>query len=258
VISITGTTAVIPTFNESDNIVEMAETIFRLYPDIHVLVVDDNSPDGTADLVRRLQPKYPNLTLLERRKDFGFGRSYRDGFRQAMAHAGCRAVVMMDADFSHDPAVIRRLVAGLSESDVVVGSRYVTGGSVPNWSLHRRMLSRFSNFYVRAVLGIPLRDFTSGFLAVRREMLERVPFDRMNSEGYAFQVDLKCAFVRLGAKIAEHPIAFHERREGQSKMSSGKIWEAAWLPWRLRFQARTGAAGTARKETQDASQPHSR
>lgn len=247
----TGITVVIPTFNESDNIGKMAETIFGLYPEIHLLVVDDSSPDGTADVVRRLQPQFPNLALLERVKNPGFGHSYRDGFREAMARESCRAVVMMDADFSHDPAAIQFLVERLSGSGVVVGSRYVAGGGVTNWSLHRRLLSRFANTYVRAVLRIPLRDFTSGFVAVRKELLQCVPLHRINSEGYAFLVDLKYTLVGLGGTIAEYPITFYERREGESKMSGRKIWESVWLPWRIRLAEMMGEAAAAPETAPD-------
>jgi dolichol-phosphate mannosyltransferase len=237
-IALDNVTVVIPTFNESDNIPEMAETIFALYPAIHLLIVDDHSPDGTAQLVRRLQSRYPNLLLLECLRDPGFGRSYRDGFCQTLAQTWCAALVTMDADFSHDPAAIQHLVEKLSENDAVIGSRYVAGGGVDNWGLHRRLLSRFANLYVRAVLRIPLRDVTSGFMAIRRDLLERVRLDHLQSEGYAFLVDLKLALVSLDPRMAEHPITFRERREGQSKMSGKKIWESIWLPWRLRLRVK--------------------
>jgi dolichol-phosphate mannosyltransferase len=144
----------------------------------------------------------------------------------------------MDADFSHNPAEIGHLLAKLALHDLVLGSRYTPGGSVANWNLRRRMLSRTANFYVRAVLGVPVRDTTSGFLCMRREALERVSIENSTAEGYAFLVELKYLFSRSGKRMAEHPIAFNERREGQSKMSAGKVWEAIWLPWGIRFRSR--------------------
>ena len=228
---------VIPTFNERDNIPKIIKTLLGLFPDIHVLVVDDHSPDGTSDVVRSLQPQYPNLMLLERMQNPGFAASYRDGFRQVLAQPWCRAVTTMDADFSHDPAVIGDLLGKLADHDVVIGSRYTAGGSVANWSLRRRMLSRSANFYVRAVLGVPARDTTSGFMCMRRGALESVPVQNTASEGYAFLVELKYLLHRAKNRIAEYPIMFDERREGQSKMSAGKVWESFWMPWRIRLRS---------------------
>jgi dolichol-phosphate mannosyltransferase len=141
---------------------------------------------------------------------------------------------MMDADFSHDPKVIRDLLAKLAAYDVVVGSRYTPGGSVKNWNRRRRWLSQGANLYVRTVLALPLRDTTAGFMCMRREALEAIPYHDTVSEGYAFLVELKYLFVRFQQRIAEHPISFDERREGQSKMSAGKMWESVMLPWRIR------------------------
>ena len=233
-ISLGNAVVVIPTFNESDNIPKIVPLLFALYPEFHVLVVDDHSPDGTSDIVRSLQPQYPNLMLLERMSNPGFAPSYRDGFRQVLAEPWCRAVITMDADFSHNPSEIAHMLNRLSSSDVVIGSRYTPGGSVQNWNLRRRMLSRSANLYVRAALGVPVRDNTSGFICMRREALERVPVQSTVSEGYAFLVELKFLFHRAGCRIGEHPISFDERREGQSKMSAGKVWESFWMPWRIR------------------------
>jgi len=227
---------VIPTFNERDNVPKLIATLFGLYPEIHVLVVDDHSPDGTSEVVRALQPQYSNLMLLDRERNPGFGASYRDGFRRILAEPWCRSVITMDSDFSHPPPVIRHLLEELADHDVVVGSRYVAGGSVQNWNLRRRLLSRAANFYVRAALGMRVRDLTSGFLCMRREALESVPVGSTDSDGFAFLVELKYLFRRSGCRIAEYPISFDERREGQSKMSAGKMWEAFWMPWRIRLR----------------------
>jgi dolichol-phosphate mannosyltransferase len=226
---------VIPTYNERDSVPKIIEALSNLYPDIHILVVDDDSPDGTGVVVRGMQSQYPNLMLLERTRNRGFAPSYRDGFRRVLAESWCRAVITMDADFSHSPAEIGRMLDKLAVNDVVVGSRYTAGGSVQNWSPRRRMLSRAANLYVRAVLGLRVRDATSGFVCMRREALERVPVHRTASDGYAFLAELKYLLHRAGSRIAEHPISFDERREGQSKMSAGKMWESFWKPWRIRF-----------------------
>jgi len=228
---------VVPTFNERENIPEIIKALFGLYPDIHILVVDDHSPDGTADAVRGLQSQHKNLGLLERMKNPGFANSYRDGFRQSMAEPWCQALITMDADFSHNPSVIGHLLNGLAESDVVIGSRYTIGGSVKNWSPGRRLLSRSANFYVHAVLGVPIRDTTSGFMCMRRKALEGTPFQQTASDGYAFLVELKYLLARAGNRMSEYPIVFDERRQGQSKMSADKIWESFWMPWRIRLRS---------------------
>jgi dolichol-phosphate mannosyltransferase len=228
------TVVVVPTYNEQSNVTKLVFRLFGLYPDIHLLVVDDHSPDGTADTVRQLQQDFPNLMLLERMKDRGFAPSYRDGFGQVLKDPRFQVVVTMDADFSHDPVQIGAMVKKLAGFDVVLGSRYVSGGSVENWSRWRRGLSRGANSYVHAVLGLAVHDVTSGFLCMRREALERAPFRDSVSDGYAFLVELKYMLSRSGNRMGEHPIAFVERREGQSKMSMDKMWEAFWLPWRIR------------------------
>ena len=236
---------VIPTFNERDNIAKLVETLFGLYPEIHVLVVDDHSPDGTAQIVRSLQAARPNLMLLERMENPGFAASYRDGFRHVLRQSWCRAVITMDADFSHNPAEIRHLLDKLAHAGVALGSRYVEGGSVQRWNPWRRLLSRSANRYLHFALGVPVRDVTSGYMCMRREALATVPHQDTGSEGYAFLVELKYLLSRSGNRMAEHPISFDERREGQSKMSMGKIWESAWMPWSIRLRARPYAARTS-------------
>lgn len=228
---------VVPTYNERANIGKLVERLFELYPAIHVLVVDDHSPDGTAGAVRALMAAHGNLMLLERLENPGFGASYRDGFRKALAEPWCQAVITMDADFSHDPAAVGFLLEKLGSHAAAVGSRYTPGGHVRRLSLARRLLSQCANYYVRAVLGVPARDTTSGFMCMRREALERVPVEQTAAEGYAFLVELKFLLHRAGVSFAEHPIVFDEREEGESKMSAGKIWESIWMPWRVRLSA---------------------
>jgi dolichol-phosphate mannosyltransferase len=232
------TVVVVPTYNEQSNVSKLIFRLFGLYPEIHLLIVDDHSPDGTAGTVRQLQEKFSNLMLLERMQDHGFAPSYRDGFCQILGEPQFQAIVTMDADFSHDPSEIRSMLDKLAVFDVVLGSRYVAGGSVENWSRWRRGLSRGANAYVHAVLGLPIHDVTSGFLCMRREALERIPFRKSASEGYAFLVELKYLLCKHGNRMAEHPIGFVERREGQSKMSLDKMWEAILLPWRIRLGTR--------------------
>ncbi len=238
---------VIPTFNERENIPNLIAALFALYPDIRILVVDDHSPDGTSDAVRKLQPAHAGLMLLERMQNPGFAASYRDGFRQVLAEPWCEVVITMDADFSHDPSVIRHLLDKLSDNDVAIGSRYVAGGSVKRWNLRRRLLSRYANLYLRVVLGLPVRDMTSGFTCMRRKALEQVPVQKTAADGYSFLVELKYMLNRAGSRIGEYPISFEERREGQSKMSAGKIWEALWMPWRIRLGSAESAAKTPAK-----------
>lgn len=226
---------IIPTYNEKENIASLASRIFETYPEISVLVIDDNSPDGTADIVRGLQNKFLRLALHQRLNNRGFGKSYIDGFKKIINDQNLETVVMMDADFSHDHKEVPEMVKKLSEFDVVMGSRYVQGGKIENWNWRRRLLSRFANFYARTILGVPINDLTTGFICFKKDILKNIDLDSIKSEGYAFLVELKYKIFKAGFKIYEHPIVFNERREGQSKMSFKNIWEAIWLPWQLRF-----------------------
>lgn len=229
------TIVIIPTYNEQDNIAVLARAIFQAAPGIAVLVVDDNSPDGTAETVRQLAAEQPYLGLLKRATDRGFGKSYLAGFQKALADGHRENIVMMDADFSHDPAAIPAMLENLTICDVVIGSRYMPGGQIANWHWYRRLLSRFANGYARTILAVPARDLTTGFMAFRKEALARINLDSIYSDGYAFLVELKYRIIKAGYKVLEHPIIFTERREGKSKMSFKVIWESIWLPWKLRF-----------------------
>ena len=234
-----GTVVVIPTFNERGNIAKLVVTLLGICPEIRVLVVDDHSPDGTAEVVRGLQSRYQNLMLLERMRSPGYGPSLRDAFRKVLAEPWCQVIVTMDADFSHDPSEVRHLLENLVDHDVVVGSRYTPGGGIGRWSLRRRLLSRGANLYIRTILGLGTHDMTSGFLCMRRKALKRVPIEQSQSNGYAFLVELKYLLARDGNRMAEHPILFNERSEGESKMSTKQIWESIWLPWRIRRRYRS-------------------
>lgn len=226
---------IIPTYNEKGNIVSLARSVFGKMPQASVLVVDDNSPDGTADLVLEMKKDFPNLELHKRIGDKGFGKSYVEGFKKILNDERYDYVVMMDADFSHDPTVVPAMVDKLSDCDVVIGSRYVSGGKIENWNLRRRFLSRFANFYARFILGVPIRDLTTGFMCFKKNILKNIDLNSIKSEGYAFLIELKYKINKAGYKMVEYPITFSERREGKSKMSSKVIGEAILLPWRLKL-----------------------
>lgn len=225
----------IPTLNEKENLEKLIPAVFNLMPDVSVLVIDDNSNDGTQELIGELRQNYSKLFVLNRLDNFGYGRSSIDGFRWAL-NRQYEFLVTMDADFSHDFNIIPVLVDNLKNFDVVVGSRYIGGGGVKNWSFPRRILSKFANYYVRAILKLPVKDATTGFNAYRAGCLSQIDLGRIHSEGYAFLVELKYRLFKSGCKFVEYPILFSERREGQSKMSSKIIWEAIKLPWKLLFR----------------------
>ena len=222
-----------PTLDEKENLEKLIPAIFGLMPDISVLVVDDNSSDGTQELIEKLKQNYGNLFILSRTSNYGYGRSSIEGFKWVLER-DYGFLVTMDADFSHDFNVVPALLKDLENYDISVGSRYVQGGGVKNWSFFRQMLSKFANFYVKTILDLPIMDATTGFNAYRADILRKINLDEINSDGYAFLVELKFRLIKAGCGVVEYPILFSERREGQSKMSSKIIWEAVWLPWRLK------------------------
>jgi|SRR3989338_420531 len=222
----------IPTLNEKENLKNLIPAIFNLIPEISVLVVDDNSIDGTQELVEKLKQNYGNLFILTRTSDHGYGRSSIDGFKWALEKS-YEFLVTMDADFSHDFNVVPLLINELKNSDIVIGSRYVKGGGVKNWNFFRKTLSKFANFYVGTILRLSVTDATAGFNAYRITALKKLNLNKINSEGYSFLVELKYRLYQAGCTFTEHPILFSERREGQSKMSSKIIWEAIKIPWKL-------------------------
>lgn len=223
----------IPTRNERENLEKLIPKLFRLLPGISVLIVDDNSGDGTKSLIERLKNKFPSLFLISRYQNFGYGRACIAGFLWALEKS-FEYLITMDADFSHDPTEIPAMLQKISENaDVVIGSRYVASGGIDNWDIKRRLLSRWANFYVRKILRLPIRDMTSGFNGYRLKVLTKIDLNSILSEGYAFLVELKYIIARAGLRILEHPIIFHERRLGKSKMSGHVIWESILLPWHL-------------------------
>jgi len=227
---------IIPTYNEIENIERIINEVFHYTPDIHILVVDDNSPDGTAQLVKKLQEKYPAVHLLQREKKDGLGQAYLAGFKFALQN-GYEYIFEMDADFSHDPKEITNFLKAVDEADMVLGSRYIRGVNVVNWPLRRLLLSYFANMYTRFVTGMPVQDATGGFKCIRREVLEAIDFDSIHSSGYAFQIELTFKAWRKGFKIKEIPIIFVDRVYGQSKLSRKIMWEAMFLVWKLRISS---------------------
>ena len=229
---------VLPTYNEADNLELLLEAaISRLPGDARVLVVDDGSPDGTGDVADRLAAATPAIEVLHRPRKEGLGPAYIAGFRHALA-AGAGLVLAMDADFSHDPADLPRLIAASAEADLVLGSRYVPGGGIGDWSGPRRAISRGGSSYARLVLGVGVRDLTGGFKCFRREVLEAVDLDAIRSRGYAFQVELTYRALALGFTVREIPIFFQERSRGASKMNAPIVAEAIWRLPLLRLAQR--------------------
>jgi dolichol-phosphate mannosyltransferase len=228
------TLVVIPTYNECVNLPRITQRILQETP-FSILVVDDDSPDGTGAVADELARGAPDrMAVLHRTGARGLGRSYVDGMRRALA-LGAERVVQMDADLSHGPEYLTTLVAATDTADVAVGSRYLTGVSVANWPLRRLLLSLGANHYVRLITGLPVRDMTSGFKCWRRDALWRVLQQPILSEGYALQFEMLVHAHRFGHRIVEIPIIFVERRDGASKMSGRVIWESMWRPLALRF-----------------------
>jgi dolichol-phosphate mannosyltransferase len=229
---------IIPTYNERENIPRMIEAVLGLPRDFHLLVVDDGSPDGTAGLVKEAMERHPGrLYLLERAGKQGLGTAYIAGFRWALER-DYATISEMDADFSHDPADLVRLLERVEAgADLAIGSRYVAGGRVTNWPTDRVLLSKYASVYVRLITWIPVHDTTAGFVCYRREVLETMDLGKIAFVGYAFQIEMKFAAWRLGFRLAEVPINFVDRVEGQSKMSSGIFKEAALGVWTMRWRS---------------------
>ena len=227
------TLVLIPTYNEKDNLPILVKDLMVI-PDVAVLVLDDQSPDGTGHVAEGLAAKYPGRVLvLHRTGQRGLGVSYLDGFRKAI-EGDWQFVCQMDADLSHDPKYLPEMRALAARgADLVIGSRYLNGISVVNWPLRRIILSQFANFYIRTVTGLGLRDITTGYRCWRRESLAKLPLDRIVSDGYAFLLDVTFMAATAGLRIVESPIIFIERRQGASKLSSGVLLESLFTPWKL-------------------------
>jgi len=225
---------VTPTYNERKNIANLIEAISTVNPDYDILVVDDNSPDGTGDVVRSLQERYSNLFIETRPGKSGLGKAYIHGFTWALER-DYDIIIQMDADMSHDPTEIPNMVDLLEENQLVIGSRYAKGVSVVHWPIRRLVLSYGANVYTRIVTGMPLKDATGGFKAWKREVLEVIDLQRVNAEGYSFQIEMNFRTWLKKFNIIEHPIIFIDRTIGESKMSRSIIYEAVLMVWRLRI-----------------------
>lgn len=214
---------VIPTYNEKDNIVRLVEQLRELYPELHALIVDDNSPDGTGTIVEQM--KNAQLDVLHRKNKEGLCKAYLAGFDKAL-NDGADIVIQMDADLSHDPVYIKDMLTAIKESDVVIGSRYVNGISIVNWPITRLFLSWFGNVYARLATGIDISDLTGGYKCIHRNALEAIDFGKIRTLGYGFQIEMNYAFFQCGKKIAEVPIIFYERTKGKSSMTRSMVLEA--------------------------------
>lgn len=225
---------VIPTYNERETLLDIARAVLGLRGGWSLLIVDDNSPDGTGRLADELAAAEPRVSTLHRARKEGLGPAYIAGFKHALGEPQFEFVAQMDADFSHDPTDVPRLLEALREAELAIGSRYVPGGRTEGWDLRRRVLSRWGNAYVRLVVGAPVRDMTAGFRVWRRAALEAVDLEAVKTRGYGFQIEMALRAVAAGCRVVEVPICFTERRAGQSKMTGSIITEAVVLPWKLR------------------------
>ncbi len=233
------TLIIIPTYNELDNLRPLLSQIFSYAPETDILIVDDNSPDGTGELADEIQIENPQVNVLHRPGKKGLGTAYIAGFKYAIQH-GYDAAFEMDADFSHDPRYLPDFLKAIENADLVIGSRYIPGGDTPNWSMLRRLISGGGNIFARLVLGIPVYDCTAGYRCYRREVLESIDLDTIQSQGYAFQVELAYRVMQKGFKIVETPIVFMDRRVGKSKMSRKIVIEGFTYVLKARFSNQQG------------------
>jgi dolichol-phosphate mannosyltransferase len=227
---------IFPTYNERDNIEKIVHAVLPLDPRINVLIVDDNSPDGTGDLADKLARDMQTVHVLHREKKAGLGKAYIAGFRWAIEQK-YDFIFEMDADFSHGPEYLKDFLREIQNNDLVIGSRYISGVNVINWPMARLLLSYYANVYTRVVTGLPLRDATGGFKCFRREVLEAIDLEQVRSTGYAFQIEMSMRAWKKGFRIKEIPIIFVDRVAGTSKMSKKIMREAIWMVWALRLKA---------------------
>lgn len=231
------TVIIIPTYNECQNVEPIAQAVLASSPDVHILFVDDNSPDGTGRLIDQMVQGDERIYALHRSQKDGLGRAYIAGFKWALER-DYELIFEMDADFSHNPSDIPAMRAASKDAGLVIGSRYIGGIRVINWPLHRLFLSRGAGLYVKLITGLPLTDPTGGFKCFHRCVLQAIDLDKIISNGYSFQVELNHQAWRIGCKTVEVPIVFEERQSGTSKMSKKIIFEALWMVWKLLYQAK--------------------
>ncbi len=225
---------VVPTYNERDNLARLAAEVLKQHPALHLLVVDDNSPDGTGRIADELAAADPRISVLHRSGKLGLGSAYREGFKMALA-MGADCIIEMDADFSHDPTVLPLFIEMISDHDLVIGSRYLNGVSVVNWPIRRLILSYFASVYTRFVTGLKIMDCTSGFKCFSRSAIEAFDLDQVKSDGYSFQIEMNFRCMEKGFRIAEVPIIFIDRHAGTSKMSKRIVREAVVMVWKLKI-----------------------
>jgi dolichol-phosphate mannosyltransferase len=242
------TLVIVPTYNERENLPPLAARLLQLAAPVDLLVVDDNSPDGTGQIADDLAARHPAIHVLHRSEKNGLGRAYCAGFGWAL-EKGYEFILEMDGDFSHNPDDIPRFLAAAADADLVLGSRYANGIRVINWPLGRLLLSMGAGIYVRAITGMPFSDPTGGFKCFRRAALQSLDLDNVRSNGYSFQVELSHKIWRQGMRVAEVPIIFTDRFQGSSKMSRKIVWEAFWMVWRLWAQNRFHRSPRARVQT---------
>ncbi len=233
------TLIIIPTYNEMDNISRLIPDLLERYENLDILVVDDNSPDGTGNYVEDLSKQNPRIKIIKRSRKQGLGTAYIAGFKYAIQHE-YEYVFEMDADFSHDPKEIKNLLEAAEQYDLVLGSRYIKGVNVINWPMRRLLLSYFANKYTRFITGMPIQDATGGFKCFRRKVLESINLNQIGSNGYAFQIEMTFKAWKKGFKVGEIPIVFVDRMKGTSKMSKKIVREAIFMVWKLRIRSVLG------------------
>lgn len=225
---------IIPTYNEKENVEKIVPAVLAADPILSVLIVDDNSPDGTGQMAERMAAANQRVFVLHREKKSGLGQAYLAGFGWGL-EKGFDYLFEMDADFSHDPKYLPDFLEAIKEADLVIGSRYISGVNVINWPMGRLLLSYYANVYSRIVTGLPLKDATGGFKCYRRQVIEAIDLSRVRSNGYSFQIEMSFRAWKKGFRLKEIPIVFVDRREGTSKMSKKIVREAVWMVWRLRL-----------------------
>lgn len=233
---------IFPTYDERENIEKIVHAVLPLDPRVNVLIVDDNSPDGTGEIADRLVEQQEKVNVLHREKKEGLGQAYIAGFKWALER-DYDFIMEMDADFSHSPEYVRNFLENIKNNDLVIGSRYISGVNVVNWPMTRLLLSYFANVYTRWVTGLPLRDATGGFKCFRREVLAALDLDAVTSTGYSFQIEVSMRAWKKGFRIKEIPIVFTDRQAGKSKMSKKIVREAIWMVWWLRLKLMFGKLG---------------
>lgn len=236
---------ILPTYNERDNIVRLTGEILKQHPALRILIVDDNSPDGTGKIADELAAREERIRVMHRSGKLGLGSAYREGFRVAL-EMGADYLIEMDADFSHDPAVLPQFLETIGTCDLVIGSRYLNGVSVVNWPIRRLMLSYFASVYTRCITGLDIRDCTSGFKCFTRAAIQAIDLDRVTSDGYSFQIEMNYLCREKGFRIREVPIIFIDRHAGTSKMSRKIVREAVLMVWKLKLGTLLSRLGMGR------------